>query len=66
MDVPGELRAERARRKQTQALAAQCLGVSLSTYRRWEEGGPARLSPAQLSRLAEYLRIESAKIWCGS
>lgn len=57
MELAGRLRALRVSRKLTQAALSKRAGVSLGSYRRFEQSG--RIEFISLIRVAQVLGIES-------
>ena len=53
--TPSDLRAWQTQMGYTQQNAAQALGVSLATYKRWLVAGPTRLADLACSALAAGL-----------
>jgi type I restriction enzyme M protein len=62
-DVPGALRAIRAKLGLTQVELAERLGVSYATVNRWEGGGnrPQRAAMARIAALAEDAGVDAAE-----
>jgi transcriptional regulator with XRE-family HTH domain len=63
VDLPAEIRAQRARKGISQREAAAEIGVSESTYFRWEQGEQlSGIRPLLVLALSEWLGVMSLEV----